>query len=481
MAGALRAGIHAQGAWQAAGSAPAAALLLEPHTLQPNRHNRQASTAGRTRSCTNCSLHGSRAVCRGWLLRLLGPVRDQEDFNRLDLLLVNGLQQAGVDTSQPPLTELSAALTYQPQQQQLEGLMKQLGIARLLRDPLSATLRLQSLLNHLPSGSNIEVLLQQEIDFYQSGFLQYTERFTPNGEVPASMDLGSRAGSGSDSGVPKGPSGSSAQQQLRRSSSSSGPLLAGRARAAAMAAVEPYMVLRNDTVRAEWRSTFGSRERITWKEFWHKLVHPQVGAARALVCWHTPLAAAHMSWLCCVPDACCDDRWPCASPRHTCQRDTLRVLMLQAHIWGLDRQLDKFTTDYVQQHLQRGSHGLLTLSEMDFAFPPNVSPAMIVQARLKGHTSVSSAGLTPVQFGPRSAAARPSKLPGGVGWLREVRLLQDPNPRLHNFPEVRAPCCQGRLLLAACRVLVATSKQQPPTRMQLSGRYGHARAFLHGG
>lgn len=264
-------------------------------------------------------LHGSCAVCRGWLLRLLGPVRDQEDFNRLDQLLVNGLQQAGVDTSQPPLTELSAALTYQPQQQQLEGLMKQLGIARLLRDPLSATLRLQSMLNHLPSGSNIEVLLQQEIDFYQSGFLQYTERLTSNGDALASMDLGSRAGSGSDSGVPKGPSGSSTQQQLRRSSSSSGPLLAGRARAAAMAAVEPYMVLRNDTVRAEWRSTFGSRERITWKEFWHKLVHPQVGATRALVCWHTPLAAAHMSWLCSVPDACCDDCWPCASPRHTCR------------------------------------------------------------------------------------------------------------------------------------------------------------------
>lgn len=92
----------------------------------------------------------------------------------------------------------------------------------------------------------------------------------------------------------------------------------------------------------------------------------------------------------------------------------------------------------MQQHLQRGSHGLLTLSEMDFAFPPNVSPAMIVQARLKGHASVSSAGLSPVQFGSRNATSKKSKLPGGIGWLREVRLLQDPNPRLHNFPEVRA-------------------------------------------
>lgn len=108
----------------------------------------------------------------------------------------------------------------------------------------------------------------------------------------------------------------------------------------------------------------------------------------------------------------------------------------QAHIWGLDRQLDKFTTDYLQQRLQRGSHGLLTLAEMDFAFPPNVSPAMIVQARIKGHAAVSSAGMSPVNFGSRSAASKDSKLPGGISWLREVRVLQDPNPRLHNFPEV---------------------------------------------
>lgn len=112
------------------------------------------------------------------------------------------------------------------------------------------------------------------------------------------------------------------------------------------------------------------------------------------------------------------------------------LVLPQPHIWGLDRQLDKFTTDYVQQHLQRGSHGLLNLSEMDFAFPPNVSPAMIVQGRLKGHQSVSSAGLAPVQFGAKQAPSKQSKLPGGIGWLREVRHLQDPNPRLHNMPEV---------------------------------------------
>lgn len=126
-------------------------------------------------------------------------------------------------------------------------------------------------------------------------------------------------------------------------------------------------------------------------------------------------------------------------------------VLMQAHIWGLDRQLDKFTTDYVQQHLQRGSHGLLTLSELDFAFPPNVSPAMIIQARLKGHASISSAGLSPVNLvSSKSSATKGSKLAGGIGWLREVRVLQDPNPRLHNFPEVLAACFRRLTKLPSC-------------------------------
>lgn len=133
---------------------------------------------------------------------------------------------------------------------------------------------------------------------------------------------------------------------------------------------------------------------------------------------------------------------------------------MQAHLWGLDQQLDKFTTDFVQQHVQRGSHGLLTIAEMDFAFPPHCSPAVVVQARLKEHSSVSSSALPSVQLagssetGSACAAADGSSagvsgmLPGigmsarwrgggAVGWLRDVRLLQEPTPRLHNFPEVR--------------------------------------------
>lgn len=172
-----------------------------------------------------------------------------------------------MDTSEPPLIELREAHAYQPQQQALEAALKSLGITCLMRDPLSATLRLQSLLKHLPSGSNIEVLLQQEIDFYLSSTVQFIDSSSE------SLENGPASRQSSDSSVPKGVTGGSVQ--LRRSSSSS-PLVGSRGRATAMAAMEPYMVLRNDTVRAEWRSVFGSRERIPWKDFWHKLVQPQV-------------------------------------------------------------------------------------------------------------------------------------------------------------------------------------------------------------
>lgn len=106
----------------------------------------------------------------------------------------------------------------------------------------------------------------------------------------------------------------------------------------------------------------------------------------------------------------------------------------QAHIWGLDQQLDKFTTDYVQQHLQCGSHGLLTIAELDFAFPPNSSPAMVIQAKLKEHSTTGSALPT---FGSSAGNLSAKRPQGAAGWLRDLRVLQEPIPRLHNFPEVR--------------------------------------------
>lgn len=108
------------------------------------------------------------------------------------------------------------------------------------------------------------------------------------------------------------------------------------------------------------------------------------------------------------------------------------MYLLQAHIWGLDQQLDKFTTDYVQQQLQRGAHGLLTISELDFAFPPNTSPAMVIKAKLNEHqnSSTSLAAVTLV------GSARPQC--GGGSRDNWLRMLQEPVPRLHNFPEVGA-------------------------------------------
>ncbi|WIA36602.1 hypothetical protein OEZ86_007890 [Tetradesmus obliquus] len=312
---------------------------------------------------------------RGWLLRLLNSVRDQDDFNRLDQLLVNAMEAAGADTSEQPIADLRRPHTYAPQQQQLEAALKHLGgITKLLRDPLSATIRLQSLLHHLPSGSNIDTLLQQEIDHYLSSQLWFSDSDSRPGSRESSFYVSSTASGSGSGGVGRAGSGGGSGGGMLRRQRSLGP---GR-RPATLSVVEPFMVLRNDTVRSEWRGAFGGRERVTWREFWYKLVQPQ------------------------------------------------------AHIWGLDQQLDKFTTDYVQQHLQCGSHGLLTIAELDFAFPPNSSPAMVIQAKLKEHSTTGSALPT---FGSSAGNLSAKRPQGAAGWLRDLRVLQEPIPRLHNFPE----------------------------------------------
>lgn len=219
------------------------------------------------------------SVCRGWLLRLLNSVRDQDDFNRLDQMLVSALEAAGVDTSEEPLLELKKPRSYAPQQQQLEAALKHLGgIAKLLRDPLSATIRLQSLLHHLPSGSNIDALLQQEIDHYLSSQLWFSDSSSsrPGSRENSFSRLGS-AGSNGSNGLARGGSNGSGSGLLRRTSS-----LGARGRAS-LSVVEPFMVLRNDIVRTEWRQAFGGRERVTWREFWYKMVQPTVSLS---IQWH---------------------------------------------------------------------------------------------------------------------------------------------------------------------------------------------------
>lgn len=214
-------------------------------------------------------------MCRGWLLRLLNSVRDQEDFNRLDQMLVSALEAAGVDTSEQPLLDLKKPRSYPPQQQQLEVALKNLGgIAKLLRDPLSATIRLQSLLHHLPSGTNIDSLLQQEIDHYLSSQLWFSDNSSRPGSRNNSFNRLSSAGSSGSNGLNRGSSGGSGSGMLRRTSS-----IGQRARTS-LSVVEPFMVLRNDTVRTEWRQAFGGRERVTWREFWYKLVQPTVRPGR---------------------------------------------------------------------------------------------------------------------------------------------------------------------------------------------------------
>jgi hypothetical protein len=55
---------------------------------------------------------------------------------------------------------------------------------------------------------------------------------------------------------------------------------------------------------------------------------------------------------------------------------------MQAHAWGLETKLDKFSVDFLQHQLERGPHGRLTLEMLDFAFPPNAPISTAVQARI---------------------------------------------------------------------------------------------------
>jgi hypothetical protein len=191
------------------------------------------------------------------------------------------MEAAGADTSEQPIADLRRRHTYAPQQQQLEIALKNLGgITKLLRDPLAATIRLQSLLHHLPSGSNIDTLLQQEIDHYLSSQLWFSDNDSRPGSRESSFYVSSTATGSGGGGVGRaGSNGGSGGGMLWRQSSL-GP---GR-RPATLSVVEPFMVLRNDTVRSEWRGAFGGRERVTWKEFWYKLVQPQVRCGCRAVC-----------------------------------------------------------------------------------------------------------------------------------------------------------------------------------------------------
>ena len=126
-----------------------------------------------------------------------------------------------------------------------------------------------------------------------------------------------------------------------------------------------------------------------------------------------------------------------------------------AHVWGLEARLDKFTVDFLQHHLERGAHGRATLAMLDFAFPPQAPLAATVQAiqhahiqhKLGGSTTGpgtgmggggGGAGAAGGMSGPIGAAgasghaAAPSArlLGGGGGATPEV------TPGLHYFPEL---------------------------------------------
>jgi hypothetical protein len=137
----------------------------------------------------------------------------------------------------------------------------------------------------------------------------------------------------------------------------------------------PHLALRNTALRAEWLKIFGFAERASWKDFWQKLVRQQ------------------------------------------------------AHAWGLDSTLDKFTVNFLQTRWSRHSGGRVTLAELDFAFPPGCSLLAIVQAELVAtnkHNLVSQ---------------KLSETDGVPEFMKQafkmLGVSEEHEPTLHNFPEVR--------------------------------------------
>ncbi|KAI8464297.1 MAG: hypothetical protein J3K34DRAFT_120548 [Monoraphidium minutum] len=149
---------------------------------------------------------------------------------------------------------------------------------------------------------------------------------------------------------------------------------------------DPAAVLRHMSLRLEWQRRLGNKERVPWRDFWYRLVQPQ------------------------------------------------------AHAWGLESKLDKFSVDFLQHQLERGPHGRLTLEMLDFAFPPHAPISTAVAAMQQAHIQFS------LKLGPSTASLQSSGPLSGLGAppaLGSARMLgggggltPEVTPGLHYFPEV---------------------------------------------
>lgn len=297
-------------------------------------------------------LYASMCTCRGWLVRLQYPETDLEDFQWLDASLRAAVAECqGLDLPDTPDINLQQPASFEPKQQTLaSGLSYLGGMEAVAVDVPAAAIKLRRYVRQ-PSGCDLEQKLWREVEYAASSGLLRSPGITSN-------STSKRVASG-------------------RPSFAAGTML----RAAAVAG--PHLVLRNAEVRAEWRKAFGPVERVTWRDFWQKLVQPQ---------------AAEL---------------------------------------GLGSNLDKLRQGYLQQRWGRTQTGRLNIAELDLAFPPGVPGAVVLRTQLSAsdtHPSISCQ----LAVGASSAGVLRCDMPAAQ---RAAQLLQLPPEtyacNLYNFPEVR--------------------------------------------
>jgi hypothetical protein len=320
-------------------------------------------------------------TCRGWLVRLQYPETDLEDFQWLDASLRAAAAECpGLDLPATSDTNLQQPASFEPQQQALASALSYLGgMEAVAVDVPAAAIKLRRCVRQ-PSCCDLEQKLSREVEYAASSGLLRAPGITSN-------STSKRATSG-------------------RPSFAAGTML----RAAAVAG--PHLVLRNAEVRAEWRKAFGPVERVTWRDFWQKLVQPQ---------------AAEL---------------------------------------GLGSNLDKLRQEYLQQRWGRTQTGRLNIAELDLAFPPGVPCSVVVHAELSASDTHPSVSCQLAVGAPASSAGvLRCEVPAAQ---RAAQLLQLP-PETHacnmyNFPEVMHRAMIAGLLQPVWSWVLATV-HKPGTSM----------------
>jgi len=140
----------------------------------------------------------------------------------------------------------------------------------LVRDIPTATRRLAPGMQAARSGQSFESFITSEAEVWAAGGSD-TASVSSIGLSSVHSGGGNHHHNSGSNHQHQG--GSSAEGLALRQSSGGG---AAPAAVAGGGAVEPSVVVQHATLRGEWQRRIGAKERVSWREFWYKLVQPQV-------------------------------------------------------------------------------------------------------------------------------------------------------------------------------------------------------------